>query len=130
MTHMTQIEKLEHLKSIILSVPENQINLNIWRSKQGLRLDTKDDMLKAGAQACLMGWATADPTFNSMGFEFHGVKPLYTPNQSTGVQAVQDFFELTYEQASLLNNRFCYKSLKPTHNEITQNINKVINQIK
>ena len=68
---MNKIEKLEHLKKIVLSVPENQINLDMWRNRQGLRLTTKDEMLKAGAQACVMGWATADPTFYNMGFKFH-----------------------------------------------------------
>lgn len=116
---MNQIEKLQHLKSILAKVPYELFDLDSWRDLDGLNLCTHKQMIDRAASGCVMGWAAADETFQKLNFNFVRELPVYVPYHPFGVEllaqgvttgfeyyqatdAVMAFFGLDEDQADFL----------------------------
>lgn len=116
---MNQIEKLQHLKSILAKVPNHAFTLDVWRDLDGLTLISHQQMIDSAASGCVIGWATADAAFQKLNFNFVGELPVYVPYKPLGVEllaqgvttgfeyyqatdAVMAFFGLDEDQADFL----------------------------
>lgn len=150
---MNQIEKLQHLKSIILSIPENKINLGVWRESLGDSCKTTQEMIEAGISACILGWATADQKFNDLGFSFSRYVdwtsvPVYCPFQHKNYKeeyypddvdeslwfiefsAAQEFFGLNEEQVEYLIGSNSYNTQRPSNIQVAERIDTLISQLE
>lgn len=141
---MNQLEKLHHLKSILAKVPNDKLDLDSWRDLNGLNLNSHQQMIDRGACGCVMGWATADETFQQLNFNYIGELPVYVPYKPLGVEllvqgvrngfeyyrateAVMAFFGLDEDQTD-----FLIASNKYETHSVTEAIHKVdvlINQL-
>ena len=141
---MNQIEKLQHLKNIISKVPPSRLDLDTWRGVEGVTAQNFDELLASGAKACVIGWATADETFQKMNFGFHEELPVYIPYDINGLSkikqgitagfeyhygtiAVEQFFGLYDDDAYNLIMDSAYQVFHP--NEVLKRIDALIENL-
>lgn len=127
MTDMTKLEKLSHLKAIVESIPAEKLHLKNFRDVWAQDGETVSHMLERGAVADVFGWASADPTFQEMGFNFVFGEPVHMLSDFLingqlilidgeredrdwlyGWEAVTNFFGLSKAEMGFLNRPSSY----------------------
>ena len=116
------IERLRLLYSVIAGIPANRIDLYEWRQSAVSSRHGRSKVAQAkhahtcGTLGCAVGWATAHPDFNAMGFTYAkypasvtgvaGWSPMITPGspgrRNYGWDAVEQFFDLTSSEAETI----------------------------
>lgn len=127
MMNMTTVEKLVHLKAIVEAVPAEKLFLKNFRDTWSQDGETTSDMLKRGAVADIFGWASADPIFQEMGFNFAFGEPVFMlsdflnndqltlidgeredRNWLYGWDAITNFFDINREEVGFLDRPSSY----------------------
>ena len=64
------IFKLEQLQAFSRTLPQERVNMNHWRSRNGEYAHVEDCQLgtECGTAACILGWMTADAFYKSEGW--------------------------------------------------------------
>lgn len=112
------IQRLQHLITILQGVPPDRFNLAAW---------------KCGTTACAVGWACLAPEFNKQGLTFRGPGPVYSKPDAepdefyTHWRAVEEFFGLTEVQAWHLFTEHAYASIpNPVPQDVADRITALL----
>lgn len=110
-------------------IPREKFDLHGWRSW----LNVSDDALlhECNTTGCAVGWACALPEFQAQGLHWNrGWPALETENgRSTDWRAVEDFFEISADEA---NRLFTAHSYPKTHRKdplaVAQRIRELVSR--
>ena len=106
--YFPRTSKLLIVHNLMWTLPEEKVNLYGWRGTEDSSKDV--ELFKCGSVACAIGWATATPTFQMLGFEFNHVTDQPKFNNLGGWEAVANFFDISVSEAICLFQAYPYST--------------------
>ncbi|CAG9229283.1 hypothetical protein [Burkholderia vietnamiensis] len=102
-------ELLKDAYEIIDGIPEENLNLNAWR--------TRNRGATCGTIACAAGWLTLHPKFQTLGLTVHGSHGVPKYRDHTHYAALAALFEIETDDAEVLFKTALHDARK-SHKEI------------
>lgn len=117
------VKRLKQLKRMLKRIPNDQLELRCWVTKQKLYKPGISKNLDCGSVCCVIGWACLYKPFNKEGLNLNGSVPTFKEHGPWA--AVQQFFEITLNEAEWIADRRAYDK-KATTRDVIQHIDALL----
>ena len=117
------VKRLKQLKRMLKRIPNDQLDLRRWITKQKLDKPGISKNLDCGSVCCVIGWACLYKPFNKEGLNLNGRIPTFKEDGSW--DAVQQFFEITLNEAEWIARKRAYDK-KATTKDVIKHINALL----
>ena len=117
------VKRLKQLKRMLKRIPNDQLDLRRWITKQKLDKPGISKNLDCGSVCCVIGWACLYKPFNKEGLNLNGSIPTFKEHGSWN--AVQQFFEIALNEAEWIASRRAYDK-KATTKDVIRHIDALL----
>ncbi len=117
------VKRLKQLKHMLKRIPNDQLELQGWVTKQKLDKPGISKNLDCGTVCCVIGWACLYKPFNKEGLNLIGSTPTFKEHRSWA--AVRHFLEITHNEAEWIGSKHAYDK-KATTRDVIQHIDALL----
>lgn len=118
------VKRLKQLKRMLKRIPNDQLELRLWVTKQKLDKPGVSKNLDCGSVCCVIGWACLYKPFNKEGLNLNA-RSIPTFKEHCSWDAVQQFFEITLNEAEWIASRRAYAK-KATTKDVIRHIDALL----
>ena len=117
------VKRLKQLKRMLKRIPNDQLELHSWVTKQELDKPGISKNVDCGTVCCVIGWACLYKPFNKEGLNLNGSLPTFKEHHSWA--AVRHFFGIAQNEAEWIANKRAYDK-KATTQDVIQHIDALL----